>query len=75
MQTFNLLILCFKATCEHVKVESPDMLWNNLGLSPLKRKVDDNKTTKEKHNVYDKTKTRFLNVLQAQIIPVCFTCK
>lgn len=45
------------------------MLRNNLGLSALKRKVDENNQIKKKKNkVYDETKkkNRFLNVLHAK---------
>lgn len=65
MQAFTLRKLCFESTREHGEVKSPDMLWNKLGISALKRKVADKTTTEEKKpKVYDETKikNRFLNV-------------
>lgn len=78
MQAFTLRKLCFESTCEHGEVKSPDMLWNKLGISALKRKVADKTTTEEKKNQSlwrNENKKQIFECFYAKLIPVCFACE
>lgn len=68
---FNSHRLCFEATCENGEVDFPDLIRNHLGLVALKRKVNVNKTTKEKTKVYEETRPK---EKKPEILE-CFTCK